>query len=325
LPDNFPSVTDELISERTPRSGRSGRMSQRDLMTLKLDMNDKLKKALDPVFICLFYRIYPYILYEDEDFSTSPIIYPQVCLPLALGCSSLVLPVSVEVRMDIQDSLNLLYLDKTVIVHEILTLDSPSAVITSVMLMYRGCIITGNLPENDIKEVMKLYYANTLFVRTNTFPQFTLTSKIKIGKQEKVIALVAVKAGVLCIVLQALTDGTVDYDPWFVDKGLRVCKELDDKGIFEKLEEEYQKKIIKPEVNEHKERLSRTYDQQIIRKSRSVASSPIGSPKSVADEKETKKYQPTYFPEHDIEVFHYVLADYKTKRLTVSPIKGSKE
>lgn len=319
--DSFPSVTDELISDRaTPRSGR---LSQREILSLKNEFNEKLKKSLDPIFTCLFYRLYPYFLYEDEDFLASAIVYPQTILPLALSCLALYMPISVELSMEISLAMNLLYLDNTVIVHEILTLDAPSAIIKSSVLLYKGQIVFGAADEEDLKEILRIYFMNSFFVRTNSFGHFSVSNRVKINKQERVITLAAIKSAVLCIILNPLTDGSVEFDPWFAEKGLRVCKQLDDSGTLEKLEAEFKGKIIEPEVKEVVQRFSKVAEAAALRRSRSAYNSPIGSPKSAQEP--LKKYKPTYYPEHDIEVFHYALADYTKRQIIMSQLKCSKE
>ena len=159
-------------------------------------------------------------------------------------------------------------------------------------------------------------------MRNDTFPQETWAEKVKnLDKSEVFIGFVATRGLVIATVTVPLRERENDYDPWLLDKGKRLAGEMHMAGVIDRIEAEFWKNEISvekdnPDIAKRKEFIS------IMQKSRSLDSSPIGSPRGLSN-KNDKLYVPKYLDRHDIYVFHYALVDMTTLLVTVPSVNGS--
>ena len=56
--------------------------------------------------------------------------------------------------------------------------------------------------------------------------------------QKRLVGIIGTRASVLFLILQPLKQSGSEYDPYLLKRGLRVAKELEEQGIFRKLDEE---------------------------------------------------------------------------------------
>mgnify|MGYP000005050995 FL=1 len=313
----FPYVFEEPLTSKSERStSRSGRCTQREVMSLRQETFEKLKKSLDPLFLCLFGRIYPLLMYEAESFEQSPIVHPQMVLPLALDCNYLYFPVSHESEYAILSSMNSLYSDLAVETHEVVTIDPPSSVLHSAVFIYKGYTVAGHMPDNCLKAVYKEYFENKLQQRSWSSSQFCVTKRLYIDNEEKVVSLVATRDAVLGMIIIPLNESIEEYDNWFIERGYVVLRDLEESELFKTLNEEIGSRWIKPEVPRPKDwQESSEKTQDSVRKCKSVGASPISSPlrqrASVAD---IKKHVPSYLDQHDLHIYNYVLVNTEEKK-----------
>lgn len=301
-----PIFSEMSINQEEFLTPKSTERSAKHKKVLKPDLFEKLSELLEIFLSVSIYKIYPYFRYEDEEFENSPLSFPCVCLPIAIGASGLYFNLSIPLMMQLDMNLHILFHESTVTVHEVLSLEKPSGIIKDVLLMYKGYIISGSFPKNELTELMRIVNAKRLYMRNETFPQESFVERIKKGQEEVVISIVCTQGFIVAITIIPLTDGSNDYDPWFVDKAKRFCNELNEAKFILKIEEEFKQILYLTEIDavedpKKQELLS------IMKKSRSLDSSPIGSPRGQG--LKDKIYKPVYYPQHDLYVFHYALVD----------------
>ena len=317
-----PLFCEMSISQDEVATPKSTDRSFKQKKILRPEIFEKLSEQLEGFFSTAIYKLYPYFLYEDEDPVHSAMNYITLTLPIGLGAIGCYLPLTPALTFRVEQASNVMYHDSTVTVHEILTLDPPSSIILGVVVLYKGHIVLGNLPVWETSQVLRLYNTRRMYVRNDTFPQETWAEKVKnLDKSEVFIGFVATRGLVIATVTVPLRERENDYDPWLLDKGKRLAGEMHMAGVIDRIEAEFWKNEISvekdnPDIAKRKEFIS------IMQKSRSLDSSPIGSPRGLSN-KNDKLYVPKYLDRHDIYVFHYALVDMTTLLVTVPSVNGS--
>ena len=309
-----------ILQEDHLTTPKSTDRSVRNKKVLKPDLYEKLNELLEVFLSYSIYRIYPYFLYEDEEFEHSCINFQSVCLPIALGGVACSFNLSVPLMMRIDLVCNILYHESVVTVHEVLTLDGPSAVIKDFALIYKGYVIAGGLEAWELNEVMRMYNTNRLYLRNESYPQDTFVEKVKKDSKEIMISLLTTCGLTIAVLVIPINSGENDYDPWLVDRAKRLASDLYELKLLQAIENEFSKTVFRIEqeafdVSKKQEFLD------IMKKSRSLDSSPIGSPR--AGGIKDKLYEPVYFPQHDLYIFHYALLDTHSKLINCPTIFAS--
>ena len=309
------SVLQEELS--TPKSTDR---SLKQKKILKPDLYEKLGRVLEVFLSLSIYKIFPYFLYEDEEFSSSSINYPSLCLPIGIGGQALFLPLSASLLFNIDLAFDVLFHESTVTVHEILNLNSPSGIIKNLAFIYKGYVVTSTLEAWELAETMRIYNLNRFYMRNDSFANEKVFEKVSNDGKEAVISLICVRGLCLVITIFPFTDGSFDYDPWMTDKGNRLLSEMQEMKIIDMIEEEYQKNtfVIEKQASEEAKKQELL---DLMKKSRSLDSSPIGSPRGSANV--CKTVNPAFFSDHNLYLFHYALIDLNTGLVQTPQILAS--
>lgn len=284
---------------------------------LKPEILEKISEKLDSYLIVAIYKLYPYFLYDDENFEYSSINIPSLSLPTAfnaIGCS-FVLSVSTQLQIDMIS--HVLFHESTVTVHEILSLDPPSGIIKDLVYIYKGCVISGSATKSELAEVLKIYNLRRMYLRNESFAEEHLSEKVKIDGTDFKLSFAAIGGLTLAIIIAPITDGVNDYDPWMISKAKRLLSEMNENKLIDKIEQEFETNVLKIETSI----LDANQKLEIfnnMKKSRSLDSSPIGSPRGFGFK--DRKYTPVFMNKHKIRVFHYALVGLKTGLVNFSQV-----
>jgi hypothetical protein len=290
------AIQEELSTARTDSIPKPKKI-------LKPEQYEVLSNTLEEILPLTIYKLYPYFLYEDEEALHSCINYPSLCLPIGIGGIGLYLSLPIDVLLQIDMACQVLFHDSTVSIHEIISLEPPSGIIKELILLYKGYIISGSLPAPELSSVLRIYNTKKLYKRNDTHPMESFYRKVRSNGKDFIISFICVRGLTIAIFLLAVNDGLNDYDPWMIDKGKRLANELQDRNIIDYIHQAY-KKI---EFNVEFDIIDNARKQELIdimKKSRSLDSSPLGSPRN-----KDKVCQPVYYPQHDLYLFHYALVD----------------
>ena len=284
---------------------------------LKPEILEKISEKLDNYLIVAIYKLYPYFLYDDENFEYSSINIPSLSLPTAfnaIGCS---FALSVNTQLQIDMISHVLFHESTVTVHEILSLDPPSGIIKDLIFIYKGCVISGSVAKPELVEVLKIYNLHRMYLRNESFAEEHFSEKVKIDGNDFRLTLVANGGLTLAIIIAPITEGANDYDPWMVSKAKRLLSEMNESKLMDKIEQEFDLNVLRIESSI----LDASKKLEIfnnMKKSRSLDSSPIGSPRAFG--LKDKKYTPVFMNKHKIRVFHYALVNLKTGLVNYSQV-----
>lgn len=315
-----PLLSEMSIVQEEYSTPKGTERSVRPKKILRPDVFERLNELLEGFLTAAVYKIYPYFLYDDEEFTYSAINTLSLCLPIGIGGLAFFLPLPVQLSFQLEMTSHVLYHESTVTVHEILNLDSPSTVIEEFILIYKGYIISGQLPHWELNEVLRMYNTYGLYLKNSTSEQECFIEKVTKNDTNKVITMVVTMGLTVVIVAVMLNNGENHYDPWMVDKAKRLASELQAAGLIAKIDFELKK--LKFSV----EKLNPDYakQQEILnnmKKSRSLDSSPIGSPRHFQSKE--KIPQPLYIPYQNIYIFHYALIDLRSQLVTSPQILAS--
>lgn len=273
---------------------------------LKPELFEKLSEQLDSFMSLAIYKLFPYFLYEDEDFESSSISVQGLSLPVAFGSTACCFSLSINLQLQIDMMSQVLFHESSVTVHEILNLDQPSAVIKEVVFLYKGYLVAGSCGKVELSEILKIYNLRKFYLRNDSYGEESFSEKVKIGQEDCRITLVAVRGLTAAVILVQITDGNNDYDPWIICKINRMLSEMNESKVIDKINEEFDLNVLKIEtqVLDANKKLELFNN---MKKSRSLDSSPIGSPRSFGFK--DKRYNPLFLSKHKISVFHYALFD----------------
>jgi hypothetical protein len=287
---------------------------------LKPELFEKLSEQLDSFMSLSFYRLFPYFLYEDEDFEVSSISFPCLSLPPALGSVACCFSLSIGLQLQIDMISQVLLHESTVTVHEILSLEQPSGVLKEIVLIYKGYLIAGSPSRQELSEIMRIYNSLRFYLRNDSFGEESHTEKVKISGEDFRVTLVSVRGVTAGVLIVPFSEGVNDYDPWMTAKVKRMLSEMNESKLIEKINQEFDQSLLKIEsqildANKKMELFNN------MKKSRSLDSSPIGSPRSFGFK--DKKYTPLFLSKHKIAVFHYALVDLVAGLVNSSHVSAS--
>lgn len=302
-----PILADVTVEEyQTPKS--TDRLSK-PKKGIKPEVVEKLSEKLDGLLTVAIYKLFPYFLYEDEEFEYSSINVPSLSLPAAFGSIGCYFVLSVPLQLQVDMVSQILYHESTVTVHEILSLDPPSSIIKEVVFLYKGCVVSGSCSKPELIEIFKVYNLRRMYLRNETYAEEHFVEKVKINGGDLRLTFAAVGGLTVVVIIVPITEGNNDYDPWMVAKAKRLLAEMNESKVIEKIGKEFELNVLKVE-NSTLDVSKKLEIFNNMKKSRSLDSSPIGSPRSFGFKDQI--YAAVFVSKHKIWVFHYALVNVRS-------------
>ena len=282
----------------TPRASRTSAREGN-----KADVAEQMRTALDPIAQLALYRLIPFFSEDAEDFGSSPVSEFYYTLPLALDMCVLHFPLPLEILVDVTRALNSIYQDASVVVHEIITIDSPHSFPVGSALFHNGFLLSTSLGRDQLQACAAVCLLWDLFSRTDSAPHFSRTTTIWVGGRAEVLTIVADFSLVLCLVLEPLDDkDQIGYDPVYLGKAEKALQILVRYELHTKVSAELTKLSVSPEAQA---------DAPLPSVRRRYASTPteskapILSQLSVYSQGEEAPIQPMFVKGSDLPLFHF--------------------
>jgi len=236
-----PGHSDDL--NPTPRASRTSAREGN-----KAETADQMKSALDPIAQLALYRLLPFFCEDSEDFSSSPISEFYYTLPLVVDASTLHCPLPLDIQVDVARALNSIYQDSSVVVHEIITIDSPHAFPVGSALFHNGFLLSVSLAKAQLRACVVVCLLWDLFSRTDSAPHFACTTTVWVQGTRQTLTVVADYSLVLCLLLEPMDDKEqLGYDPVYLGKAEKALQILVRYELHAKVTAELGKLSIAPE------------------------------------------------------------------------------
>ena len=291
-----PGHSDDL--NPTPRASRT---SARE--GTKVETTEQMKTALDPIAQLALYRLLPFFCEDSEDFNSSPISEFYYTLPMVVKACALYCPLPMDIQVDVARALNSIYQDSSVVVHEIITIDSPQTFPVGSALFHNGFLLNSSLAKGQLQACVAVCLLWDLFSRTDSAPHFARTITVWVQGVRQVLTIVADYSLVLCLLLEPLEEkDQLGYDPVYLGKAEKALQILVRYELHTKVTIELNKLCIAPEQPSEGGPLSSV-------RRRYSASTPTESKTpshlSVYSQGTEAPVQPMFVKGSDLPLFHF--------------------